>query len=52
MGEQIVAYLDERPMILWTAVAPFNFIKGLLISLITFVLYKRLSPFIKKGLKA
>lgn len=51
MGERIVAYLDAHPMILWTAVVPFNLLKGFSVSLITFILYKRLSPFIKKGLK-
>ena len=32
-------------------VAPFNIIKGVVVSILTFLLYKRISPLIKKGLK-
>ena len=31
-------------------VAPFNIIKGVVVSILTFILYKRISPIIKKGL--
>ncbi len=51
MGDGFTAYMTKNPAILWTAVAPFNLIKGALISAITFLLYKHLSPFLKRGLK-
>lgn len=51
LGDGFTAYMDNNPMILWTAVAPFNLIKGVATCVVTFALYKRLSPYIKKGLK-
>lgn len=34
------------------AIIPFNLIKGVAVSVVTFLLYKPLSPFLKKGMKA
>ena len=52
MGEGFTAYMAKNPYILWIAVAPFNLIKGVADSAITFMLYKYLSPFLKRGLRA
>lgn len=51
MGDGFNAYMDKNPMILWLGVAPFNLVKGVSVSAITFLLYKRLSPYMKKGLR-
>lgn len=51
LGDGMAAYMDAHPGFLWVAVAPFNLVKGAVISTVTFFLYKPLSPFLKKGLK-
>lgn len=52
MGDSFAAYMEKNPYVLWIAVAPFNLVKGASVSLVTFILYKHLSPFLKRGLKA
>lgn len=52
LGDGFTGYMDSHPFILLTAVAPFNLVKGLVVSVVTFLLYKHLSPFLKRGLKA
>ncbi|MBO2516662.1 MAG: hypothetical protein CW338_05185 [Clostridiales bacterium] len=52
LGDGFHSYMDSHPMLLWAAVVPFNLIKGTAVCLITFLLYKPLSPLLKKGMKA
>lgn len=52
MGSNFASYMDANPYILWIAVVPFNLVKGVADSAITFILYKHLSPFLKRGLRA
>lgn len=52
LGGNFAAYMDSNPYILWIAVVPFNLIKGAAVSVVTFLLYKRLSPFLRRGLRA
>lgn len=52
LGDGFAAYMEKNPYFLWIATAPFNFIKGAADSIITFILYKHLSPFLKRGLRA
>lgn len=52
LGDGFTAYMESNPLILWTGVAPFNLVKGAVTCLITFLLYRHLSPFLKRGLKA
>lgn len=47
MYRAINPYADTLPKVILTCVAPFNFIKGSLVALLTFSLYKRISPVIK-----
>jgi riboflavin transporter FmnP len=49
--ERFSEFIGQNPLFLWTLVAPFNLFKGVLVSLITFDLYKRLSRYLKRGLK-
>lgn len=50
-GDGFADFMAKNPAYLWTAAAPFNAVKGVVVSAITFVLYKHLSPFLKRGLK-
>lgn len=52
LGDGFIPYMEKNPYLLWIAVAPFNLIKGAVVSAITFVLYKHLSKFLKRGLRA
>lgn len=52
LGDSFASYMAKNPMVLWVAVAPFNLVKGASVGLVTFLLYKRLSPFLKRGLRA
>lgn len=52
LGGGFASYMEKNPYILWIAVVPFNLIKGVADSAITFILYKHLSPFLKRGLRA
>ena len=47
MGTAINPAITNLPMLVVLAVAPFNLIKGVIISALTFVLYKRVSPLLK-----
>lgn len=52
LGDGFTSFMDKNPLILWIGVLPFNLIKGASVSLVTYLLYKPLSPFLKRGLKA
>lgn len=52
LGDRFVGYMQDNPYILWIAVVPFNLIKGVAVSAVTFLLYKHLSQFLKRGLRA
>lgn len=52
LGSRFTTYMQDNPLILWVAVVPFNLIKGVAVSGITYLLYRHLSPFLKRGLKA
>lgn len=47
MGTKISPYLDSSFKIIVLSVTPFNIVKGLLVSLVTLLLYKRLQPIIR-----
>lgn len=47
MGAKINPAIGNLPLFVVLAVAPFNLIKGAIISVLTFVLYKRVSPLLK-----
>ncbi|MDF2544740.1 MAG: putative rane protein [Herbinix sp.] len=47
MGTALNPAIDSLTSFVLLAVAPFNLIKGVLVSIITILLYKRLSPIIK-----
>lgn len=49
-GAFVEEYLSSHPLILLTAVIPFNLLKSVLVCAVTYLLYKPLSPFMKKGL--
>ena len=51
LGSGFAAYMAENPYILWTAVAPFNLVKGGTVCIVVSLLYKRLAPFLKRGLR-
>lgn len=48
MGQAINPAISNLPLLVVLAVAPFNLIKGAVISALTFVLYKRVSPLLKE----
>lgn len=52
LGDGFEAYMEAHPTLMWIAVVPFNLIKGVAVCAVTYFLYKPLSPFLKKGLKA
>ena len=47
MYRAIIPAADTLPKIILLSVVPFNLLKGLVVSLVTFALYKKLSPVIK-----
>lgn len=49
LKDGFVKFMNDNPAYLWTVTVPFNLIKGAAVSLVTFLLYKRLSPFLKSG---
>ncbi len=52
MASSAVPFVDTEWKLLVFVTAPFNLLKGVVISLLTFVLYKHLSPFLHgRGLK-
>ena len=50
-GTAVHSSVDSVFTFVALCVAPFNIIKGVVVSILTFLLYKRISPLIKKGLK-
>ncbi len=48
MGTQINPRIHDVTSFVFWCVVPFNLLKGLIVSLLTFLLYKRLSPLIHK----
>lgn len=44
MCQKIIPIIDSQFKVILLSVTPFNLLKGLMISLLTFLLYKRLSP--------
>ncbi len=52
MCQKILPFVDNEAKVILLSVTPFNLLKGILVSLVTFLLYKRISPLIrgvKKG---
>ena len=44
---KVVPAVDSLPKLIAFATTPFNLLKGVVLSVITFLLYKRLSPLLK-----
>lgn len=42
------SYIDTHPGLVWVSIIPFNAIKSVSVCLVTFLIYKPLSPFLKK----
>ena len=51
LGDGFTAYMESHPTLVWASIIPFNLIKGVSVCLVTYLLYKHLSPFLKRGLK-
>ena len=49
MGTKVNAAIVDVPTLVLFAVVPFNLLKGVIVSLLTFLLYKRISPLLHKG---
>ena len=49
MGTRVNAAIVSVPTLVLFAVVPFNLLKGVLVSLLTFLLYKRISPILHRG---
>jgi riboflavin transporter FmnP len=49
MGSEINDSIKDLPTFIVLATMPFNLVKGVISSLVTFLVYKRLSPLIKKA---
>lgn len=49
MGTQVNAKITSVSTLVLFAVVPFNLVKGVIDSLLTFILYKRISPILHKG---
>ena len=50
MGTAVNRHITSVSTLVLFAVVPFNLLKGIVVSLITFLLYKRLGKLLKKGL--
>ena len=44
---KVIPAVDSLPKLIAFATVPFNLLKGVVLSAITFLLYKRLSPLLK-----
>ncbi len=44
MCQKILPFVNSRWKVILLSVTPFNFLKGFLVSVVTFLIYKRLSP--------
>ncbi len=51
MCQKILPYVDNQAKVILLSVTPFNLLKGTLVSLVTFLLYKRISPLLKSHKK-
>ena len=49
MGTKVNSHITSVSTLVLFAVVPFNLLKGALVSLLTFLLYKRISPLLHKG---
>ena len=49
MGTKVNAAITSVPTLVLYAVVPFNLLKGVAVSLLTLLLYKRISPLLHKG---
>ena len=49
MGTKVNAAIVDVPTLVLFAVVPFNLLKGTVVSFLTFLLYKRISPLLHKG---
>ena len=49
MGTAVNASITDVKTLVLFAVVPFNLLKGIVVSLLTFLLYKRISPILHKG---
>lgn len=49
MGSEVNKSIDSLTTLVLFAVVPFNLLKGVVVSLITYLLYKRISPVLHKG---
>ncbi len=47
MCQKILPFVDNQWKVILLSVTPFNLFKGVLVSLVTFLIYKRLSPILK-----
>lgn len=47
MCQKILPFVDNQFKVILLSVTPFNLLKGILVSFVTFLLYKRLSPLIR-----
>lgn len=46
--QKIIPFVDSQAKVILISVTPFNLLKGVIESLVTFLLYKRLSPLLKR----
>ena len=49
MGTKVNAHITSVSTLVLFAVVPFNLLKGVIVSALTFLLYKRISPLLHKG---
>ena len=49
MGSAVNSAINSVSTLVLFAVVPFNLLKGLVVSLLTFLLYKRISPILHKN---
>ncbi len=47
MCQKILPFVDNQWKVILLSVTPFNILKGVLVSLVTFFIYKRISPILK-----
>ena len=47
MIAKVIPPVDTLPRLILLATVPFNLLKGVVLALVTFLLYKRLSPILK-----
>ncbi len=47
MCQKILPFVDNQWKVILLSVTPFNILKGLLVSVVTFLIYKRISPLLR-----